>query len=255
LLLAGILANLTIGETVQAQNNDQQRDDSRSSARDDNSGEAGYLGIAVESVPPALMSHLSKTIGEDRGVLVEAVAPDSPAERAGLRPHDVIATYDDQRLFSPEQFVGLVRHDKPGRKASLEIVRNGAMQKLTVKLGNREQADEGQRHHAFRPAVSDSQRESANSSNRANGWELFDAMSLTRLDNHRFRAEISYQDDQGKIAKHQFEGTLEQLRKKIAAEKDLPREEREQLLTTLQSPTRSLEIPGFSTGKQDFNND
>jgi membrane-associated protease RseP (regulator of RpoE activity) len=255
LLAAGLAASLGICQTSQAQNRDRQREDSRSSPHENNASDAGFLGLAVEAVPPALMSHLSKTIGEDRGVLVAAVAPDSPAERAGLRPHDVIVSYDDQRLFSPEQFVGLVRHDKPGREARLDVVRNGAMEHVKAKLGSREQAGEARRYHAFRPATSDSQSESANSQDRASGLELFDALALTRIDHQRFRAEISYRDDSGKIVRHKFEGTPEELRKDISGEKDLPREEREQLLGVLQSPLSPAAPFSSETGQPKLNTD
>ena len=95
----------------------------------------GYLGLAVESMPAALTAHLRQAIGEDRGVLVVEVAPGSPAEKAGLRPHDVVISLDDQRIYSPEQFVKIVRNERPGREATLQVAHNGQVETVRSQIG------------------------------------------------------------------------------------------------------------------------
>ena len=68
-----------------------------------------YLGVGVESLPTALTSQMPSVLSEGCGVLVADVAAGSPAEKAGLKQNDILISYDDQRLYSPEQFVKLVR--------------------------------------------------------------------------------------------------------------------------------------------------
>jgi serine protease Do len=49
------------------------------------------LGLTLEDITPALASHLRLPAGLD-GALVVEVAGDSPADRAGLRPGDIVTT-------------------------------------------------------------------------------------------------------------------------------------------------------------------
>ena len=72
-----------------------------------------YLGVGVEAVPSALEKQLPTL--NNQGVLIAEVAKDSPAQHAGLKPYDILVSYDDHQLYSPEQLVKLVQNDKPGR--------------------------------------------------------------------------------------------------------------------------------------------
>jgi serine protease Do len=99
--------------------------------------EIAYLGVDIESLHPALASHLPDALVNGQGVLVTYVSPDSPAQKAGLKSHDVLTTFDDQKLFAPEQFAKLVQHAKPQQEIALGIVRQGKTQKLNVALGVR----------------------------------------------------------------------------------------------------------------------
>ena len=93
-----------------------------------------FLGVAVESVNESLRSHLQNQIPDGSGLLVEEVAEGSPAAKAGLQPHDILVSFDDQKLYSPEQLVKLVGYDKPGREAKLHIVRGGKAEEVRVTL-------------------------------------------------------------------------------------------------------------------------
>ena len=55
----------------------------------------GYIGVALKDVDPDLRESLKLTVAH--GALVQDVTDGSPAERAGLRPYDVIVVLDDQR--------------------------------------------------------------------------------------------------------------------------------------------------------------
>ncbi len=91
-----------------------------------------YLGIAVEPLHPAFGMHLPKSLVAGQGIMIANVMKGSPAEKAGLRMHDILAAYDDQKLFAGDQLVKLVRADKPGRSVKLQIVREGQLETVTV---------------------------------------------------------------------------------------------------------------------------
>jgi hypothetical protein len=73
-------------------------------------------------------------------------------------------------------------------------------------------------------------------------WSTFDSLSLQNLGNDRYKAEVGYETKDGKVEHLTFEGTREELRKEITARKDLPDNEREHLLRSLDMPNEMLEF-------------
>jgi S1-C subfamily serine protease len=66
------------------------------------------------------------------GVVVSAVAPGSPASRAGVLPGDVVVSYDGAGITSARQFESLVLESEPGRHARLGIRRAGRAVEVEV---------------------------------------------------------------------------------------------------------------------------
>lgn len=94
-----------------------------------------WLGILPEPLDPALSRQLNLPRGH--GLLVQEVAPGSPAEGAGVRQYDVLVKMDDQWLINAEQFSTLVLSRKEGEKCKLNIRREGAEQIIEATFGNR----------------------------------------------------------------------------------------------------------------------
>jgi serine protease Do len=191
-----------------------------------------YLGVGVESLPAALTSQMPSLLSEGCGVLVADVAVGSPAEKAGIKQNDILISYDDQRLYAPEQFAKLVRYDKPDRQVKLSVIHDGKSEEIKVALGERAATSAEHQYpmaltrpmsmmHAGQPATTDDE---------AARWESFDSLMLSRTDKDHFKAEIKYRNEQGKLETRDFQGTRDQIRKDIEAQKDLPTNERQQLL-------------------------
>ena len=210
-----------------------------------------FLGVMIEDLHPAIASHVGGELARDQGVLVSAVSADAPAARAGVKPHDILVTYDDQKLFSPEQLFKLVASDKPGREVTLGLIRQGKPETLKLKLGERTYPV--QEPQAAKPAAphrplhfswpwqmrrGPAGRHTAET--RKPGWNSFDSMTLKKLDKDRFHASINHTDKDGKLQKHEFEGTLEEIQKQVEADTDLLPDERKHLLRSL-----NLQDPGF----------
>jgi serine protease Do len=94
-----------------------------------------YLGVYCMDVDSEIAK--SANLKEERGVLVTKVDPDSPASRAGLQEKDVIMEYNTQRVEGTAHFIRLVSETPAGRKVTLGVFRNGAMQTLTATLASR----------------------------------------------------------------------------------------------------------------------
>jgi hypothetical protein len=236
-----------------------------------------YLGVGVVTLPPSLASHLPNAISHGQGILVAAVGPNSPAEKAGLKRDDILLSYNDQQLYSPEQFMKLVRNDRPGHEVTLGVVRGGQPGQIRVSLGERQVNEWRTRQHTFRmpfmnrhPMIGQTIRsgiqqglnqagQNEQAQNQQEPWLSFDEMVLTRVDKDHFKAQIKYKDDQGKMETRTFQGTRDEIRKAIDEQKDLPDAERHELRQALSLSRHpfEFEFPGvfFDPDEQDDNGD
>lgn len=116
----------------------------------------GYLGVTVAALTPALAKIFRAETG---GVLVNDVHANSPAERAGCKPGDVITSINGEPVTLPASFQMAVADLEPGTKAEIEMLREGKSLRLEATLARipteAEQAmlkPENQ-HHVARPQV------------------------------------------------------------------------------------------------------
>ena len=88
-----------------------------------------YLGVGLEDIDSARAKELK--LKEERGVEIRRVDPDSPAEKAGLKEHDVVLEYNGQRVEGGDSLARMVRETPVGRTARLLISRDGNTQTVT----------------------------------------------------------------------------------------------------------------------------
>jgi serine protease Do len=91
-----------------------------------------YLGVAVQTVTPALARRLD--IPETRGVVVIQVRRDSPAARAEVRVRDVITKVDDREISDPRQLQSAVGMSEIGSQHVLTLIRDGKPLNRTVTI-------------------------------------------------------------------------------------------------------------------------
>lgn len=203
--------------------------------------EVTYLGVTVEPLHPAFWAHLLNVCDHKQGLLVSHVAGDSPAEKSGIKEHDILMKFGDQKLFAPEQLVALVHTANPGEQVKLSIVRHGKPQEIVAVLAKHSQHvpenrmkwpefPSGRSFKALRVPMFDKEKI------ERLDWSIFESFSLKSLDNDRFAVEIGHKDKVGKVVNHKFEGTLEEIRKSIQEQKAIPAREREHLLQMLNNP-------------------
>lgn len=222
-----------------------------------------YLGVGIEAVDPSLVRNLPEMFHQGQGVLVVAVAAESPAEKAGIKPHDILMSYGDQKLFAPRQLLGLVHSDKTGHEVTLTILRDDKPEQVKVTLGSHDLRCAGpameKTSHGMTPGnmpmrtgrmprgrMAHGSNPEATSSEKETSKETFDSMTLQNLGKDRFKVQIQYLDENGKLKKHELDGTIKELHHAILAEKDLPTAEREQLLRSLDLPYEGIEFPDVS---------
>lgn len=94
----------------------------------------GWLGATGNNVYAPIQTPLSKRTPIELGVRVLAVAPDSPAERAGVRPQDILLSINDRRIENREQLSSAIRQIPADSEIALRIKRNNEYKILKAKL-------------------------------------------------------------------------------------------------------------------------
>jgi len=104
------------------------------------------LGIDIADLDGTLRAQLS--LGEDQGVVVTGVSPESAAAKAGLASHDLVLKVDSQSVAGTKQFNDLVG-SLQGKPVVFHLLRKGKpvevavalpqapVYELTTSLGNR----------------------------------------------------------------------------------------------------------------------
>jgi serine protease Do len=95
----------------------------------------GFIGIALTDVTPDLQRALG--LGVSQGVIVQDVTPRSPAERAGLKPYDVVLEVEGRPVLTNDELIRDIAERQPGSVARLRVLRDGRPQTMAVKLAER----------------------------------------------------------------------------------------------------------------------
>ncbi|MEM9280873.1 MAG: PDZ domain-containing protein [Verrucomicrobiota bacterium] len=91
-----------------------------------------WFGVATSRVDLSLRNHLE--LEDGFGIQVQEVVGDSPAEKVGLRRHDILTQFNDQMLISPEHLSLLVRRENKGNAVEVTYLRKGQEKKTKVTL-------------------------------------------------------------------------------------------------------------------------
>lgn len=88
-----------------------------------------WIGILATNIPEALRAHLD--IPENQGLLVSSVAKDSPAEKAGIKEHDILLEAAGKPLRNVNDLVNVVREHK-GKPFEIKLLRKGKTETVSV---------------------------------------------------------------------------------------------------------------------------
>ena len=93
----------------------------------------GRIGVRLAELDPEVAESLG--LPRKEGVLVRAVEPDGPAERAGVEAGDIIARFNGQAVTQPVELSRWVSNSKPGSEQQLQVWRRGKTEALKVQVG------------------------------------------------------------------------------------------------------------------------
>jgi Do/DeqQ family serine protease len=98
----------------------------------------GWVGVELQEITPDLAE--SFKLGTTVGVLVAGVQRGSPADRAGVKPGDIIMMVDGIQAQDPDSMRNLIVALTPGKVATLKLKRGQSDIELQVKAGKRPEA-------------------------------------------------------------------------------------------------------------------
>ena len=93
----------------------------------------GWLGVVIQDVNRDLARSLD--LDKPQGALINAVEPDSPADKGGIKPGDVIVRFNQQPVVDSGDLPHVVGMLAPGKKAPVVLYRKGKIKKLNIEIG------------------------------------------------------------------------------------------------------------------------
>lgn len=110
----------------------------------------GSIGIQFRQ---GLSGAVNRVYGFKNGVLVQQVQPNGPADKAGLKPGDIITTLDGRQIKDGDDLVNEIASRRPGSSIRLGYLRDGKTADATVTIGDRDKvfADLGQQQSQSQP--------------------------------------------------------------------------------------------------------
>lgn len=92
--------------------------------------ERGMIGVTIQPVTKEIAQSLG--IEEGQGVIVNSVNENSPAYKAGVKPGDIIISFDGKDVNKMNLLPRIVGAIKPGSTVKMVILRNGNKKELSV---------------------------------------------------------------------------------------------------------------------------
>ncbi|MCB5190289.1 Do family serine endopeptidase [Methylobacillus arboreus] len=95
----------------------------------------GWIGIEAQDITPELAE--SFKLKQARGSLVAGVVRGSPADKAGLRPGDILLEIDGREVIDSSTMLNVISSLKPEKKVTLKLARNQTELVLPIIIGKR----------------------------------------------------------------------------------------------------------------------
>ena len=93
----------------------------------------GFLGVGAQ--PIKLPESTAKQLGQETGLLLVSVEPDSPAEKGDLFLGDTIVSLGGQPVRHLDDLFGALSGDRVGTSLPVQVLRGGQLRELSVTIG------------------------------------------------------------------------------------------------------------------------
>jgi Do/DeqQ family serine protease len=95
----------------------------------------GWIGVEVQEITPAVAE--SFRLGAARGALIAGVLRGGPADKAGVKPGDILVEVDGRPVLDPTAMLNLIAALPPGNGAKMKLRRQGKDVEANITVGRR----------------------------------------------------------------------------------------------------------------------
>jgi len=95
----------------------------------------GWIGVEVQDISAELAE--SFRLSGTKGTLIAGVLRGGPADRAGVKPGDILVAVESSPVVDSTTMLNLIAALEPGKQATLKILRNRSEMLVEVNVGKR----------------------------------------------------------------------------------------------------------------------
>lgn len=110
----------------------------------------GWLGVMIQDLSKELAEYYGAP--DARGALVAEVVQGEPADKAGIKPKDIITKVDGQPIEKSRELTRMIAAIPVGKQVEVTVWRKGGTQTFKVEIGRREDAKITARESGREPA-------------------------------------------------------------------------------------------------------
>jgi serine protease DegQ len=95
----------------------------------------GWIGVEVQDLTPELAESFKRP--STNGALIAGVLKGGPADRAGVKPGDILIAVDGKPVVDSSTMLNLIAALSPGQTATILVMRNQAEKTVKINVGKR----------------------------------------------------------------------------------------------------------------------
>lgn len=98
----------------------------------------GWLGVAIQPISKELADYYG--IKDGKGALVTEVFSDDPADKAGIKPMDIILEVNGKKVEESRDLPRMIGNTRVGETVMLKVLRDGREKKFRIEITKRDDA-------------------------------------------------------------------------------------------------------------------
>ena len=98
----------------------------------------GWIGVETQDITPEIAESFG--LAREKGAIIAGVVRNGPADRAGMRPGDILLTVAGRPVASTSEMLNMIAQLTPGQKAKMTVMRKNREAAVEVSVAKRPRA-------------------------------------------------------------------------------------------------------------------